>query len=59
MRPNSKPFKLLSGVVSDPRRKFPHNEEAKEFSLYGLTQPERQSHYHSGLSFSDSNELLD
>jgi hypothetical protein len=59
MRLNSKPFKLLSGVMSDPGRKFPHNEEVKEFSLHGLTQPERQSRYHSGPSFSASNELLD
>jgi hypothetical protein len=29
MRRNSEPFKLLSGVVSDPGRKFPHNEEVK------------------------------
>jgi hypothetical protein len=47
MRRNSEPFKLLSGVVSDPGRKFPHKEEVK----VDLLQPERQSRHHAEQFF--------
>jgi hypothetical protein len=47
MRRNSEPFKLLSGVVSDPGRKFPHNAEVKE----DLLSQKRQSRHHSEQFF--------
>ena len=52
MRRNSEPFKLLSGVVSDPGRKFPHNEEVKVGLLSKSGNPAITPN-----SFSDSNEL--
>ena len=52
MRRNSEPFKLLSGVASDPGRKFPHNEEVKGDLLSQSGNPAI-----SPNSFSDSNEL--
>jgi hypothetical protein len=42
MRRNSEPFKLLNGVVSDPGRKFPHNE-AVEVDL--LSQSGKSRHH--------------